>query len=153
MGVFDLCFRGDQGCGSYQGKGSSPLLSDGDGGLGLGQEGGRWTSSSNEGDAVLYCISESPCTKDPRIGSQGNEALLCHKTRLMFHLQDDILEAGHNSLEYTISRNKIDFNVILEMLRVWRRKIGGCHTIITECLDTNKSGFPNSPVRITKSFD
>ena len=68
------------------------------------------------------------------------------------HIHVWIVEFLNEFLD-TISRNKIDFNVILEMLRVWRRKIGECHTIITECLDTSKSGFPNSPVRITKSFD
>ena len=99
MGVFNLSIGRDPGCRSYQGKGPSPLSFDGDGGLGLGQEGGCWVTSSNEGNAVLNCISKLPRTKDSGVRSQGNEAPLHHKTRLMFHLQDDILEARHNSLK------------------------------------------------------
>ena len=77
------------------------MSSDGDGGLGLGQKGGCRVTSSNEGDAVFNHLSKLPHTKDSRVRSQGNEALLCYKTRLMFHLQDDILKIRHNSLEST----------------------------------------------------
>ena len=99
MGVFDPGIGRDPSCGSHQGKGSSPSLSDGDGSMGLGQEGGCGVTSSNEGDAVFNRAHKSPRTKDSRVRSQGNEALLHHMTRLMLHLQDDILEVRHNSLE------------------------------------------------------
>ena len=69
MGIFDPCVGRDLSCGSHQGKGSSPLLSDGNGGLGLGQEGGYQASSSNEGNAVFSCTCQLPCTKDSRVGS------------------------------------------------------------------------------------
>ena len=78
MGLFNSGVGGDLSCGSYQGKGSSPSLSDGDGGLGLGQEGGHQTSLSNEGNMVFNRSGQSPHTKDPGVGSQGNEAPLCH---------------------------------------------------------------------------
>ena len=39
MGVLDPSVGKDLSCGSHQGKRSSPLLFDGDGGVGLGQEG------------------------------------------------------------------------------------------------------------------
>ena len=77
MGVFDLCFRGDPDCGSHQGKGSSPSLLDGNGGLGLGQEGGCQVALGYKGNVVFNHTCQLPHIKDPESGSQGNEAPLC----------------------------------------------------------------------------
>jgi len=53
MGIFDPGFGRDPGGRSYQGKGSGPSSSDGDGGLELGQEGGCRVESGYKGDAVF----------------------------------------------------------------------------------------------------
>ena len=86
MGLFNSCVGRDLGCGSHQGERSSPSLSYGDGGLGLGQEGGCRVTSGYKGNAILDCTCQSPYTKDPWSGIQGNEAPASSiKTRLMVH--------------------------------------------------------------------
>ena len=78
MGVFDPSVGGDPGCGSLKGKGLSPSSIDGDGGLGLGQEGRCRAEPSYKGDAVFNRSHKSPTIKDPELGSQGSESLLRH---------------------------------------------------------------------------